>query len=144
MIDVSHKTPTLRTAIARATLTAAPETIERVQARTVPKGDCLEVARAVAALAVKNTPATIPYCHPIRVDWVGTRYEVEAERILIDVEVKAVDRTGVEVEAMAGASAAALVIYDMLKMLDNPNELRKALMSGPFAERVKALEDQRQ
>jgi molybdenum cofactor biosynthesis enzyme len=77
MIDVSHKTTTLRTAIARATLTAAPATIDRIKEGTVPKGDCLEVARATAALAVKNTPATIPYCHPIRVDWVGTQYEIE-------------------------------------------------------------------
>jgi molybdenum cofactor biosynthesis protein MoaC len=119
MIDVSHKTTTLRTAIARATLTAAPATIDRIKEGTVPKGDCLEVARATAALAVKNTPATIPYCHPIRVDWVGTQYEIERDRVIINVEVKAVDRTGVEVEAMAGASAAALVIYDMLKMLDD-------------------------
>lgn len=119
MIDVSHKPTTLRTAIARATLTAAPSTIDRIKERTVPKGDCLEVARGCAALAVKNTPANIPYCHPIRVDWVGTSYEIGDDHVLIDVEVKAVDRTGVEVEAMAGASAAALVIYDMLKMLDD-------------------------
>lgn len=119
MIDVSHKPATLRTATARAILTAAPETIVRIHERTVPKGDCLEVARATAALAVKNTPATIPYCHPIRVDWVGTQYELEDDRVIIEVSVKAVDRTGVEVEAMAGASAAALVIYDMLKMLDD-------------------------
>jgi len=119
MIDVSHKPATLRTALARAILTAAPETIMRIKEQTVPKGDCLEVARATAALAVKNTPATIPYCHPIRVDWVGTEYELQEDRVIIEVSVKAVDRTGVEVEAMAGASAAALVIYDRLKMLDD-------------------------
>lgn len=119
MIDVSHKTATLRTAVGRAVLTAAPSTIDRIREGTVPKGDCLEVARAAAALAVKNTPATIPYCHPIRVDWVGTTYSLDAGRVVIEVSVKAVDRTGVEVEAMAGASTAALVIYDMLKMLDD-------------------------
>jgi molybdenum cofactor biosynthesis protein MoaC len=119
MIDVSEKSPTLRTATARAILTAAPATIERVREGSVPKGDCLEVARATAALAVKNTPATIPYCHPIRVDWVGTSYELLDDSVIIDVSVKAVDRTGVEVEAMVGASTAALVIYDMLKMLDD-------------------------
>ena len=118
MIDVSEKSPTLRTATARAILTAAPATIERVREGSVPKGDCLEVARATAALAVKNTPATIPYCHPIRVDWVGTEYELLDDSVIIDVSVKAVDRTGVEVEAMTGAAVAALNVYDMVKPVD--------------------------
>jgi molybdenum cofactor biosynthesis protein MoaC len=119
MIDVGHKTTTLRTATARAVIQARSATLDRVRERTVPKGDCLEVGRACAALAAKNVANTIPYCHPIRIDWVGTRYEMTDEQIQVDVTVHAVDRTGVEVEAMAAASAASLVIYDMLKMLDD-------------------------
>ena len=119
MIDVGHKPTTLRTATARAVLKAQPATLDRVRARTVPKGDCLEVAKGCAALAAKNVANTIPYCHPIRIDWVRTTYELFDDLVHIDVTVHAVDRTGVEVEAMAAASQAALVIYDMLKMLDD-------------------------
>lgn len=119
MIDVSHKTTTLRIAVARAVLRAAPASIARVRAGTVPKGDPLPVARAAAVLAVKNTPQIIPFCHPIRVDWVGVEFELADDHITVDVTVKAVDRTGVEVEAMTGATTAALVVYDMLKMLDD-------------------------
>lgn len=119
MIDVSAKPTTLRTAVARTKLHADPKTIARVLEGTVPKGDPLPVAKAATALAVKATPQIIPYCHPLRIDWVSTEFEVGEDTIEVTVTVKAVDRTGVEVEAMHGASTAALVIYDMLKMLDD-------------------------
>jgi molybdenum cofactor biosynthesis protein MoaC len=119
MIDVGNKPTTLRAARARAVLFAGPESIQALREGRVPKGDPLEVARAVAALAVKNTPQWIPYCHPIRIDWVGFEHHIHDDRITLEVSVRAVDRTGVEVEAMAGASAAVLVVYDMLKMLDD-------------------------
>jgi cyclic pyranopterin monophosphate synthase len=125
MIDVSQKTTTLRIAVARAVLRASPSSIAHVRAGTVPKGDPLAVARAAAALAVKNTPQLIPFCHPLRVDWVGVEFVVEDNRIVVDVTVKAVDRTGVEVEAMTGAATAALVVYDMLKMLDDTLEIER-------------------
>lgn len=123
MIDVSPKPESLRTAVARAVLRGAPEAIEQLRARTLPKGDALEVARAAAALAVKQTPQIIPYCHPIRVDWVDTQYELGPDSVTILVTVRAVDRTGVEVEAMTGAAVAALTIYDMMKMIDDTLEI---------------------
>ena len=119
MIDVGHKPTTLRTATARAVLKAKPATLDHVREGTVPKGDCLEVGRACAALAAKNVANTIPYCHPIRIEWVGTAYEMFEDTVHVDVTVHAVDRTGVEVEAMAAASQVVLVWYDMLKMLDD-------------------------
>jgi molybdenum cofactor biosynthesis protein MoaC len=119
VIDVSHKPTTLRSATARAVLHAAPASIAQIREGTVPKGDPLEVARAATAVAVKSTPLMIPYCHPVRIDWVHTEFEIAEGTIQVDVTVKAVDRTGVEVEAMTGASTAALVLYDMLKMLDD-------------------------
>lgn len=119
MIDVSPKPDSLRTATARAVLSGAPAAIERLRARSLPKGDALEVARASAALAVKQVPLLIPYCHPIRVDHVDTRFELGERTVTIDVTVRAVDRTGVEVEAMTGAALAALTVYDMLKMIDD-------------------------
>jgi cyclic pyranopterin monophosphate synthase len=119
MIDVSPKPDSLRTATARAVLRGAPAALARLRARDLPKGDALEVARATAALAVKQTPLLIPYCHPLRVDAVETRYEFGADTVTVEVTVRAVDRTGVEVEAMTGAALAALTLYDMLKMIDD-------------------------
>jgi molybdenum cofactor biosynthesis protein MoaC len=119
MIDVSPKPDSLRTATARAILRGHPDAFTHLRERTLPKGDALEVARAAAALAVKQTPQMIPYCHPIRVDLVDTQFEIGADSVTIDVTVRAVDRTGVEVEAMTGAAVAALTIYDMMKMIDD-------------------------
>ncbi len=119
MIDVSPKPDSLRTATARAVLRGSPAALARLQARDLPKGDALEVARASAALAVKQTPLLIPYCHPLRVDAVETRYAFGPDTVTVEVTVRAVDRTGVEVEAMTGAALAALTLYDMLKMIDD-------------------------
>ena len=119
MIDISRKDPTLRTATARAQVFMAPATVQAIRDRTVPKGDPFEVAKATTVQAVKNTPQIIPYCHPVAITGVTVGYEVTDAGVTIDVSVSAVDRTGVEVEAMTGASVAALVFYDMLKMIDD-------------------------
>lgn len=118
MRDVSAKPPTLRSATAAAWLTMAPSTGDLVRDRKVPKGDPLEVARVAAVQAVKNTPLLIPYCHPIPIEHVGVLFGVERTRIDVTVTVKAVARTGVEMEALTGAAAAVLTLYDMLKMVD--------------------------
>jgi molybdenum cofactor biosynthesis protein MoaC len=118
MRDISKKRKTLRTAIAEAEVLAAPATLQAIRDGAVPKGDPLEISKAVAAQAAKQTSQWIPYCHPIAIDFVGVRYELLADRVKIVVQVKAIDRTGVEVEAMTAAAAAALNLYDMLKMID--------------------------
>ena len=118
MIDVSGKPTTLRTATARAVLTLSTEALERMHAGMLPKGDPLVVARVAAVQAVKRTSDIIPYCHPMPIDHVGVDYKVEHNRIVVEVCVTAIYRTGVEMEAMTGASVAVLTLYDMMKMGD--------------------------
>ncbi len=118
MINVNRKGPSLRTATACSVLHLAPETMAIIEAGGVPKGNPLEVAKVATVQAVKNTPQIIPYCHPIRIDGVEVTFETGDGTIVAEVTVTGIDRTGVEVEAMTGASVATLTLYDMLKMLD--------------------------
>jgi len=124
MVDITFKTFTLRKAIAAATIkTSAISTVEAVQNGTVPKGNVLEFARASALLAIKKTSDVIPDCHPLPVEFAAINYEMSGLDINITVEVHTIYKTGVEVEAMHGASVAALVIYDMLKPIDKNVEI---------------------
>lgn len=123
MRDVSHKVNTLRTATASATLRARKETIARIKSGDLPKGDPLPVAKVAGVQAAKNTPQLIPYCHPVPVDFVDVRYEFTEDTVTAITTVKAVYKTGVEMEALAAATAAALTIYDMTKMVDEDAEI---------------------
>lgn len=118
MIDISNKIETLRSAVAESRVIAKKETIQRVVRGDTPKGDVLNVARAAAVLAVKKTPELIPYCHPLMIDAVAVQFDVQETQIVIRVEAKCVGKTGVEMEALAGAMVAALNIYDMTKGID--------------------------
>lgn len=119
MRDVSAKIWTLRTATARAIIRVSPSSIEAIRNGTVPKGDPLPVAKVAAIQAVKNTPQLIPYCHTVPIEHVAVDFIVEDDRVIVDVSVKTIYKTGVEMEAMAGAMVAALNIYDILKMIDD-------------------------
>jgi len=119
VLDISRKTETLRTATARATLRLKAETVARIRDGSVPKGDPLAVARVAAIQAAKNTPQLLPYCHPVPLDFVGVEFELGEDNVVITVTATAVANTGVEMEALTGASVAALTVYDMLKMLDD-------------------------
>lgn len=124
MVDITFKTFTLRKAIASATIkTSNIATVEAVRNGTVPKGNVLEFARASALLAIKKTSDVIPDCHPLPVEFASINYEMTDLNININVEVHTIYKTGVEVEAMHGASVAALVIYDMLKPIDKNVEI---------------------
>ena len=118
MWDVSDKSSTVRTATARAFLRAAPATVAAVRNGTVPKGDPLPVAKVAAILAAKNTPGIIPYCHPLALEHIGVAFDVRDEGIVVTATVKTSGKTGVEMEALAAATVAALTLYDMLKQLD--------------------------
>lgn len=119
MNDITHKIVTLRTALAQATVCVGDiKTIEAIQNNTVPKGNVFEFARAAALLAVKKTSDIIPDCHPLPIESCKVISKIEGQNIEIEVEVKTIYRTGVEVEAMHGASVAALTMYDMLKPID--------------------------
>jgi len=123
MKDVSDKISTQRIAEAKATLRLSPSTVERIKNQTVPKGNVLEVARVAAIQAAKNTHLIIPFCHPIPVDYVGVEYDVDEDCVCIRTKVKAIYKTGVEMEALTSASVAALTIYDMVKVFDELAEI---------------------
>lgn len=122
MIDVSNKPTTLRTATAEATISVSREALLVMKSGGLPKGDPLPVARVAAVQAVKRTADIIPYCHPIPVEHVSVEFDVKEDdaepEIRIRVSVRAIYRTGVEMEAITGAAVAALTIYDMMKMVD--------------------------
>lgn len=119
MRDVSLKPATLRYARAQAVLRARPETIQRVRAGTVPKGDVLASARVAGILAAKRTPDLIPLCHPIPITHADVEFELREDAITVTASASAVWQTGVEMEALTAASVAALTLYDMLKPLDH-------------------------
>jgi molybdenum cofactor biosynthesis protein MoaC len=123
MIDISNKIKTLRTAIAQATLKLSPSTIALIHQNKIPKGNPLEVAKVSAIQAAKNTSAIIPYCHPLPIDFVGVDYLFGKEQIAVTATVKAIYKTGVEMEALTAASVAVLTLYDMMKMLDDTMEI---------------------
>jgi cyclic pyranopterin phosphate synthase len=124
MVDITHKIITQRTATAQAIVkVGSPATMQAILNKTVPKGDVLEVSRTAGLFAVKNTSNSIPDCHPMPIEFTGIEYEMLEDSVLIKVTVKAIYRTGVEVEAMHGASIVALTMYDMLKPIDKQVEI---------------------
>lgn len=125
MVNITHKSYTLRKAIATAVVkTSLQQTIDAIEQRKVPKGDIFEFARAAALFAVKKTSDVIPDCHPLPVEYTGINYSIDGLSVKITVEVHTIYKTGVEVEAMHGASVAALVMYDMLKPIDKNVEIQ--------------------
>lgn len=119
MIDITHKPTTLREATATALVTVSDSaTITALKEKRVPKGDVLESARVAALFGVKKTHELIPDCHPLPIEHAACTFEVGAMEIVVTMRVRTIYRTGVEVEAMHGASVAALTIYDMLKPID--------------------------
>jgi cyclic pyranopterin phosphate synthase len=118
MIDVGSKDKTARVAVATARVRMQPATLRRIRQGKVEKGDVLAAARIAAIMATKKTPDLIPLCHPIALAAVEARVEPGKGGVDIEVRVKTVDRTGVEMEALTGACAAALTVYDMLKSVD--------------------------
>lgn len=117
MVGVGDKTATDRRALARATVKLEPATAALVLAGDAPKGDVLGTVRIAGIQATKRTSDLIPLCHPLGLTFVGIEIDVDAEtgKVTIDCEARTRDRTGVEMEAMTGASVAALTLYDMVK-----------------------------
>jgi cyclic pyranopterin phosphate synthase len=115
MVDVSEKAVTLRVALAEAVLSADAATLKAIREGALPKADALPTARAAALLAVKATPSLIPHCHPIPLTDAEVEFELGGEAVTVRCRVAARARTGVEMEALCGASIAALTLYDMIK-----------------------------
>lgn len=124
MNNITNKTTSLRKAVATAIVKVSrKETIDAVLNKQVPKGDVFEFSRAAGLLAIKKTSDVIPDCHPLPIEFAAIKHRVEDLQIIIEVEVHTIYRTGVEVEAMHGASVTALTIYDMLKPIDKEVEI---------------------
>lgn len=124
MVDITHKNTTLRTAIAQAIVKVSkPETITAIEENTVPKGNVFAMSKAAGLLGVKKTPYILPDCHPLPIEFTGIEYEINDLEIKVLFTVKTIYKTGVEVEAMHGASVVALNMYDMLKPIDKGIEI---------------------
>jgi len=115
MVDISSKGPVSREATAPGTIVLKPSTMDMIRDGRIEKGDVLAVAKVAAVQAVKRTPETIPLCHPIPIEHVGVEIKLEPGCVRVTVSVKAVAKTGVEMEALAAVSSALLTIWDMTK-----------------------------
>jgi cyclic pyranopterin monophosphate synthase len=115
MIDVGAKPKTERVAVARGFVAMSAETVARVERGDVEKGDVLAAARLAGVMAAKKTPELVPLCHPIALSAVDVEAEPGPRGVAVSATVRTVDRTGVEMEALAAVAAACLTIYDMLK-----------------------------
>ena len=126
MIDITHKSNTLRTAIAQAVIKVSKkETIQAIEQNTVPKGNVFAMSKAAGLLGIKRTPDLLPDCHPLPIEFAGIEYEIDGLEIRIICTLKTIYKTGVEVEAMHGASVVALNMYDMLKPIDKGIEINQ-------------------
>ena len=126
MVDITKKQNTHRTAIAQAIVKVGSEaTIEAIKNDMVPKGNVFAMSKAAGFLGLKKTPELLPDCHPLPIEYAGVAYEIDGLNIIIRVTVKTFYKTGVEVEAMHGASVVALNMYDMLKPIDKAIEIQQ-------------------
>jgi len=96
----------------------APETVELLRERALPKGDTLNTARIAGVMAAKKTPDLIPLCHGLNLTHVDLEFTVRDDAVEIIATARVSDRTGVEMEALTAVSVAALTIYDMCKAVD--------------------------
>ena len=125
MVDVSAKERTEREAVAEAFVRCAPETLALVREGRAAKGDVLATARIAGIAAAKRASDLIPLCHPIALTGVAVDVTVEDDGVRIVATAKAADRTGVEMEALTSAAAAALTVYDMLKAVERGIEIER-------------------
>ena len=127
MVHVGDKPVTHCACVARAEVRMTPVTLARIAEGSVAKGDVFATARIAAVQAAKRTGEWIPLCHPLALDGVEVDLHANAERSCVEIEVRveAHARTGVEMEALVAASAAALTIYDMCKAVDRAMTLER-------------------
>ena len=120
MVDVGAKPESERRAIAEAVVRMRPETARAVEAGDGPKGDVLGAARLAGINGAKQAGSLVPLAHPLALSFADVQADVEASEgtVTLTAEARCVGRTGVEIEAMAAASIAALTVYDMVKALE--------------------------
>jgi len=122
MVDISEKEEENRECIARGFIKLKPSTVEAISRKEVVKGDVLTTAQIAGIMAVKNTPNIIPLCHPIPITGVNVAFKLERDGIEVEVKVKTTYKTGVEMEALTGVSAALLTIWDMVKAIEKDED----------------------
>jgi cyclic pyranopterin monophosphate synthase len=130
VIDITNKSDTLRIATAQAIVKVSGKTIITIKEKNVPKGDVFSSAKIAALLAIKNTSNVLPHCHPIPVEYGDVEFKINKNNVEILVTVKTIYKTGCEMEALHGASVAALTIYDMLKPIDKNIEISNIKLLG--------------
>jgi cyclic pyranopterin phosphate synthase len=139
-VDISEKPEVGRRAKAVGEIMLSEGTLKKISSGTVEKGNVLATARVAAVFAVKRTPDTIPMCHQIPITSIDVDFEIGEETIAAVVEVRSVGKTGVEMEALAGVSAALLTIWDMVKSAEkdaNGNYPHTAIRNIRVLEKVK-------
>lgn len=120
MVDVTDKSETDRIAEAGGLIVMAPETLARIEAGTIGKGDVLAVAQVAGIMAAKKTWELIPMCHPLLLSGIDISFSIDHSSAAVEIRaiVKTTGRTGVEMEALSAVTGAALTIYDMCKAID--------------------------
>jgi cyclic pyranopterin phosphate synthase len=118
MVDVGAKPLQRRRAVGAATVICQKKTISALRRHALPKGDVLVVAQVAGIQAAKRTAELIPLCHPLPLSHVAVTFKVSSNRVEIECTAETSAQTGVEMEALTGASVAALTIYDMCKAVD--------------------------
>ena len=118
IVDIGGKPDVKRHAVATGTIRLRPATIRAIRARHVEKGDVLASAEVAALHAMKTVWQVLPHCHPIPITSAEVAFDVRADRIVATTQVEATYKTGVEMEALYGATVALLTVWDMVKALE--------------------------
>jgi cyclic pyranopterin phosphate synthase len=122
MVDISEKPDVFREATARGEIQLSRETLRLIKENRVEKGDVLSVAKVAGILAAKKTSDVIPLCHPLALSTVAVKTEVLDSRVAVEATVKALGKTGVEMEALTAVSVVLLTIWDMTKQYEKDAE----------------------
>ncbi|HET9481392.1 MAG TPA: cyclic pyranopterin monophosphate synthase MoaC [Candidatus Polarisedimenticolia bacterium] len=135
MVDVGDKPATRREAVARGAVVMSEEAFEKVRTNSVAKGDVLAVAQIAGIQAAKKASELIPLCHPLQLDSIDVRLELDetGRRVVIEAVAATRAATGVEMEALTAAAVAGLTLYDMIKAVDREaviGEIRLVRKSG--------------
>lgn len=128
LVDISNKKESKRVAKAQGFIRLKKEIIRLIKMKKILKGDVLENARLAGILAVKKTPDLIPLCHPLRLSDIKISFEFTRSGIKVISEVQALERTGVEMEALVACAISALTIYDMCKSYDRSIEITDIML----------------
>jgi molybdenum cofactor biosynthesis protein MoaC len=118
MIDVGDKDVTRRKAIARGSIRLSAKTMEMIRQGDSPKGNILAIAEVAGIMAAKNTASLLPLCHPLLLDSIRIRFELDQTEVHVFCEVICSAKTGVEMEALVGVNVCLLTIYDLAKAVD--------------------------